>query len=957
MTISAQILFNGVMSGVLVGLLAVGIVLVFRSSRVINFAYGEIGVFGAVLLAMLVTNYGINFWLALVLAMLAGAAISLAMELIVVRRLFEAPRVILFVATLGATLLVRVGIVALPDIESSQAGAFPTPFFVQPSRDNPDAAYSLFGLDIPISIGSIDVLGRDMMVLLFAPIALALVTWFVTRTLYGLCVRAASVNADAARLAGVSPRLMSSIVWTMAGALSVLTVTLLMPVKGLSPGPVVEAAGPDILLRALAAALAARMLSLPIAMGAGIALGVVEALVIANQSVDRLLLDSPGSYFVILLAVILALVVVQSRRGNTEDEGAFSFSPRTRPIPDHLRQLWWIKHLDKLAAGAALGLALLAPVVLDLSSMNQLSSAYLVGLIALSIVVLTGWAGQLSLGQFAIAGLGALSTATFTNRGIPWGGGWIAPEGLPVFLSMVLATAFCIMVAMVVGAPALRVKGLFLAATTLGFAIMCDQWLYQQEIFLPSGQQSAQVPRGAIGPVSFESSTRYHYLCLATLVVAVIMVNRLRASGIGRTMIAVRDNQSSAAAYTVSPTRAKITAFGIAGGLAGLAGAMTGALFQNVNPADYSVTASLDVVALTIIGGVGTATGGVVGALWVAGLPAFVGFNSQVNLFRNGIGLLLIILYFPGGLIQIGHSVRDLLVTRAAERLPAPINKSSSTERTPLPASSARPKLAAGVPALSATDMTIAFSGNRVVDGVSIHAEPGEVIGLIGGNGAGKSTLMNAIGGFVPSSGTVVLGGVDISGVPPAGRASRGLGRTFQSANLFGDLTVRETVMVALEARSATSLGLSLTGLPPHGANERAKRSEADALIDFLGLGRYAGAFISDLSTGTRRICELACLLALDAHVLCLDEPTAGVAQRETEAFGPLIKRIQAELSATMIVIEHDMPLIMSISDRVYCLEAGTLIAEGSPAEVRNNPSVIASYLGTDERAIERSNA
>ena len=131
----------------------------------------------------------------------------------------------------------------------------------------------------------------------------------------------------------------------------------------------------------------------------------------------------------------------------------------------------------------------------------------------------------------------------------------------------------------------------------------------------------------------------------------------------------------------------------------------------------------------------------------------------------------------------------------------------------------------------------------------------------------------------------------------------------------------------------------------------------ASELIDFLGLGRYADIFVAELSTGTRRIVELAGLLALDAQILCLDEPTAGLAQRETEAFGPLLKQIQQELNATMIVIEHDMPMIMALSDRVYCLEAGQVIAEGTPTEVRNDPRVVASYLGTDDRAIDRSDA
>jgi ABC-type branched-subunit amino acid transport system ATPase component len=166
---------------------------------------------------------------------------------------------------------------------------------------------------------------------------------------------------------------------------------------------------------------------------------------------------------------------------------------------------------------------------------------------------------------------------------------------------------------------------------------------------------------------------------------------------------------------------------------------------------------------------------------------------------------------------------------------------------------------------------------------------------------------------------------------------------------------VRETVQLALEAREPTPFWGSLLYWS-HG-KERRKREQAAELIDFLGLGRYADRFIAELSTGTRRIVELASVLAVAPRVICLDEPTAGVAQREAEAFGPLIKRVQHELGATLVVVEHDLPLIMSISDRVYCLEAGAVIAQGTPAEVRADDKVVSSYLGTDDRAIQRSNA
>ncbi len=205
---------------------------------------------------------------------------------------------------------------------------------------------------------------------------------------------------------------------------------------------------------------------------------------------------------------------------------------------------------------------------------------------------------------------------------------------------------------------------------------------------------------------------------------------------------------------------------------------------------------------------------------------------------------------------------------------------------------------------------------------------------------------MNALGGFVPSTGKIELLDHEISGTSPARRSREGLGRTFQAATLFPELTVRETVQVALEARGRSGL-LETTLFSPRAIRrERFKRSEAVELIDFLGLGSYADKPISELSTGTRRIVELAGLLALDARVLCLDEPTAGVAQREAEAMAPLLVEVRRQLGASMLIIEHDMPLIMSMSDRVYCLELGRVIAEGDPDHVRNDPGVIASYLG-----------
>ena len=361
-----------------------------------------------------------------------------------------------------------------------------------------------------------------------------------------------------------------------------------------------------------------------------------------------------------------------------------------------------------------------------------------------------------------------------------------------------------------------------------------------------------------------------------------------------------------------------------------------------------------------MIGGLGSLAGAVLGAAWVIGLPAFWPNNQTVLLLTSSIGLLIVLLYFPGGFTQIGYTLRGD-PARLARAAPA---------RAPLKTTTAPPAsltriaepgslvLNADGSALSTTGLTVQFGGLTAVDAVDFRAEPGEVIGLIGTNGAGKSTLLNAIGGFVPSQGRIELLGRDISKLPAHYRAREGLGRTFQAATLFPELTVRECVQLALEARKRhVVLGHRCSACRRRRRLERAKRAEAAELIDFLGLGRYADRFIAELSTGTRRIVELASVLAVAPRVICLDEPTAGVAQREAEAFGPLIKRVQQELDATLIVVEHDLPLIMSISDRIYCMEAGVVIAEGTPHDVRNNAAVVASYLGTDERAIQRSNA
>jgi ABC-type branched-subunit amino acid transport system ATPase component len=357
---------------------------------------------------------------------------------------------------------------------------------------------------------------------------------------------------------------------------------------------------------------------------------------------------------------------------------------------------------------------------------------------------------------------------------------------------------------------------------------------------------------------------------------------------------------------------------------------------------------------MVVIGGMGSVSGALIGAIFVIGIPAIAPNNQLVGLLSSSIGLLVVLLYFPRGLNQITYAARDAILAWADRRM----GKRTTDEGRAYPAAVRRP--AATVqpvsdPVLAVSELSVHFGGIAAVDNATLHVDGGEIVGLIGANGAGKSTLMNGVGGFVNATGSVSLLGDEVAGKSPGYRASLGLGRTFQAATLFPELTVNETLLVALEAKGRAGMLSTALGLPRARRHNRATLAEASELVAFLGLGGYRDHYVSDLSTGTRRVVELAGLLALNAKVLCLDEPTAGLAQRETEAFGPLIKTIQKELAASVLLIEHDMPLIMGISNRVYCLETGRVIAEGAPAQVRDDARVVASYLGTDERAIVRS--
>ncbi|MFE3699691.1 ATP-binding cassette domain-containing protein [Nocardia tengchongensis] len=937
---NAQVLFDGLVNGLAIGLIAQGIVLVYRSSRIINFAVGNLGVIAAALFPLAVLNYDWPVWAALPAVLAVGTATGALVELAVIRRLFTAPRVTVLIATIGVAQAAVAVVSALPKVKDTLSARYPVPV---------SGSWTL---------GSVTVTGAQAAVLVVVPAGAGALSILLNHSTTGRAVTAAADNMPLARTLGVNPKLVSTLVWTIAGLLSSLAMILISGLSGTVTA--VTDLGPNTMVRALAAAVIAGLASFRWSMAAGVGIGVVQAYVRFEY------VTQPGLIDLLLLAAVLVAVGLRARRDDRGGSETIAFGPRERGVPEHLRQLWWVRHLGLLSAAPVILAAVVLPLIVTEPSRHLLYATVLAyAICASSLTVLTGWAGQLSLGQMAFAGLGALSAATLT-AGLTIGLGGdtrLTVNPMPFPVAVLVASAITAVLAAVVGLGALRVNGMLLAVSTFAVGVAAVSFLYRMDVFGTAESDSVAFPRGTLFGLVLSNERTYYYVLLAVLVLVAGLLSRLRRTGPGRRIIAVRDNPDAAAAATVRPVRTKVGAFILSGALAGLGGAMLAGTVQSVPVTErfFQVGDSLMLIAIVVIGGLGSVWGPVLGAAWVIGLPAFFPGNQLVPMFASSLGLLILLLYFPGGLVQIGHALRDVVVQFAERRLgretvPS-VPRAASQHAAICVKQPTRPTPPTGRPALVVRDVTVRFGGNTAVDRVSLSVGTDEIVGLIGANGAGKSTLLGAIGGFVPASGTVELLGQDVSGWAPARRAALGLGRTFQAARLFPELTVRETILVALEARGRSGLLATAAFLPQALRAERVRRAEAADLIDLVGLGAYADRTVAGLSTGTRRVVELANLLALDARVLCLDEPTAGVAQRETEALGPLLLRLRRELGASMVVIEHDMPFLMSFTDRLYCLEAGRVIAEGTPTQVRTDPAVISSYLGTDERAIDRSGA
>ena len=557
-------------------------------------------------------------------------------------------------------------------------------------------------------------------------------------------------------------------------------------------------------------------------------------------------------------------------------------------------------------------------------------------------MLITGYAGQLSLAQAVLAGAGALAAA------------WLSPH-VPFIVAIVFGAAIAGVGGLLVGIPALRTRGATLAIATLALGAAVSDVLINGSSY-DGGSQGFIIRTPSlfgwdINPLFHNN--RYAFVTLTILFLLALMMSNLRRGVTGRRMLAMRSNERASAALGVPSSYLKLYAFVLSAAMAGVGGVLLAFLQPDVQVGSidtFTVSTGIVIVAATVVGGVGFIGGAIAGSLLVAGGIAskiFGGF-SQIDSYLplvGGISLILMLIFQPDGVFETHRVV--LVAVGARLRRIVPITGGRRAARAARPAFT----VAAAVPTvpkkLVVSDLSVSFSGVRALQGVSLEVRPGEIHGVIGPNGAGKTTLIDAVTGFVTAAhGSVSIGGDDITRWPARRRAAAGISRSFQSLELFEDLTILENVAVACERPGPARYILDL--LRP--GRIRLTGAAMEALRDFElvdSIEKKPG----EVSFGQRKIVAIARAMAASPAVILLDEPAAGLDDHEAAELAGVIVRLAHDWGLGVLLVEHKVDMVMSISDRVTVLEGGKVLASGVADEIVNNADVVDAYLGAAHAA------
>ena len=579
-----------------------------------------------------------------------------------------------------------------------------------------------------------------------------------------------------------------------------------------------------------------------------------------------------------------------------------------------------------------------------LSDVNalRLCEAASFAIAGLSLNVLTGYAGQISLGQYAFVGVGAFTTGIVTG---------VNDLRLPWVAALVLSAVTGALLAFVVGLPALRLRGLYLAVVTIGVAYAAYQSLFRIDA-IGGGSAGKTAPRPYIGTHAIADNADFLAIALVVLVVVWQVDVNLTRSWVGRAFQAVKADERVAASFGVDVGRTKLLAFTISGAMAGVGGAVLATAFGTVSSDGFRYERSLLLVVVVVLGGLGSRAGVVAASFFAILLPEILItlFGTGIrgyDLVINGALLMFTISRHPTGLAGAMREAREDRLRKKGGLPPLPPTRPSLPSLGRMSAAPAPRAARSGVAVLEVAGVSVRFGGLQAVDGAGLRVDRGTIVGLMGPNGAGKTTLFNAItGALTPDTGRVQFLGEDISALPSHVRSARGMGRTFQLIGLAKQLSVYENLLMAQHLGAPYSLGSALTGIGGVRPLERELRARADETIDGLGFGRFRDTVVGRLSHGQQRIVEIGCCLITSPELVMLDEPSAGMSPAAAEDLAATLLDVRDQLGRTVLLIEHNIPLVLGVADELYVMDAGKVLANGEPIEVVQRPEVVTAYLG-----------